>query len=106
MYEGHGDSRTKSLMFEKKITDMTDLLNKQLEIYKAEEDTLKVKFHTFSYRNALLTQVKKAYGNVLEVGENTCIIYQHFSCINPFPNNNLYTSKLNCWTLPNSRVSR
>ena len=52
MYEGHGDSRTKSLMFEKKITDMTQLLNRQLEIYKAEEDTLKVKCHTFSYRNA------------------------------------------------------
>ncbi|XP_060567776.1 programmed cell death protein 7-like [Ruditapes philippinarum] len=46
MYESQGHSSTNKLMFEAKLSNMKDLLNKQLEIYKAEEAALKVHLET------------------------------------------------------------
>lgn len=42
MYESQGGSAARKLMFEAKLSNLTDLLNKQMVTYKAEESTLQV----------------------------------------------------------------
>jgi len=42
LYEGQGGSSARKLMFEAKLSNSTDLLKKQMTVYKAEESTLKV----------------------------------------------------------------
>ncbi|XP_045156511.2 programmed cell death protein 7-like [Mercenaria mercenaria] len=46
MYESQGHGSTNRLMFEAKLSNMRELLNKQLDIYKAEEAALKVHLET------------------------------------------------------------
>lgn len=49
MYESQGGSSARKLMFEAKLSNVVDLLNKQMTTYKAEESTLKVEFFTCTF---------------------------------------------------------